>query len=267
MPRLILFLLLAVRVLGEGCDNPGVRIIEERQGDVVRLFVESTNCLDITITLTGELKNMRPSAPLPVTVETRGRPRVPLIELRPGRPGQAWSYRYRYHWQYGSRGGVPDHTAYVLPFAARHRLSQGYRGTFSHQAGSPNENAHDWDMPEGTTVQSAREGTVVGIRQDSTTGGPRATFKSCANYVVIRHADGTYAEYLHLKPQGVQVRLGDEVKAGQPIALSGNTGWSTHPHLHFAVFRAIDGQSRETLPVRFRLKDGSVQTLEKGQTH
>lgn len=265
MSRLILFLLLTVRMLGEGCDDPGVRIVEERQGEAVRLFVESTNCLDIVITLTCDLQNMQPSAGLPLTVETRGRHRVPLIDLRAARPEQPWSYRYRCHWQYGGRGGVPDNTIYALPFAGRHRLHQGYRGNFSHQVGTTNEHAHDWNMPEGTVVQAARGGTVVGIRADSTSGGPRDTFKNCSNYVIIRHTDGTYAEYL--QPQGVRVRLGDEVKTGQPLALSGNTGWSTRPHLHFAVFRTVDGHSRETLPVRFRLKDGSEQNPVEGRTY
>ncbi|AOS43232.1 Murein DD-endopeptidase MepM [Lacunisphaera limnophila] len=267
MRRLLLALLLAVRLAGANCDDPGIRVTEERQGDIVRLYAETTTCLDLTFTLTADLQNIRTSAPLPATVESRGSPRFLLLELRPAAPGQAWSYRYRYHWQYGGRGGEPDDTAYRLPFAGSHRLQQGYRGSFSHQRGSPNEHAHDWVMPVGTPVLAARGGTVVGVRQDSTTGGPSETYKQCANYVIIRHADGTYAEYLHLQTQGVEVRLGDEVQAGQRLARSGNTGWSTNPHLHFAVFRTVDGQTRETLPVRFRLKDGTVQPLHEGRTY
>lgn len=112
-----------------------------------------------------------------------------------------------------------------------------------------------------------RDGMVVGLRQDSNSGGVATRFSQSANHVIIRHHDGTYAEYLHLKQNGAHVNLGDTVQAGQAIALSGNTGYTSRPHLHFAVFRAVDGNTRETLPVKFKTKDGTVQTLEAGKTY
>lgn len=267
--RLILFLLLALRLAGQNCDDPGVRVTAERSGDTVRIFVETANCLDITLTVTPEVQNMRSSVPLPVTIDTRGRNRVDVVTLRRDDRSQPWSYRYRYSWRYGGRGGRPDRTVYALPFAGGtgRRLLQGYGGSYSHQAGSPNEHAHDWDMPEGTTVLAARAGLVVGVRQDSRAGGPSDQFKNCANYVIIRHDDDTYGEYLHLQPGGAIVRLGDRVEAGDAIARSGNTGFSSRPHLHFAVFRALDGARRETLPVQFRTRDGAVVSLQSGKTY
>ena len=92
-------------------------------------------------------------------------------------------------------------------------------------------------------------------------------FKQCANYVVIRHRDGTYAEYVHLQAHGVLVHLGDEVKTGQSLAHSGNTGYSTAPHLHFAVFRTLDGGKRESLPVDFHVRSGAVLSLEEGASY
>lgn len=239
MLRLALLLLLAVRLPGADCDDSGIRILEERTGDGVRLFVQSDNSVDITITLSPELKNLRATTALPVTAESQGRSRFLLAEFKVANPREAWSYRYTHKSEYGSRGGSPDDTAYLLPFAGSHRLSQGYGGSHSHQAGTRNEHAHDWTMPEGTVVLAARAGHVVGVRQDSTAGGPNPAFLNCANFVLIRHADGTYAEYVHLKAGGVRVRIGDQVQAGQPIALSGNTGWTTQPHLHFAVFHTV----------------------------
>ena len=257
------------RLFGTGSDDPGVSIVEERHDGSLRLFVTTTNCLDITITLSAQLQNMGASPAMPVTVETRGQRRLELAAFERLDPGRPWDCRYTYRWNYGGRGGQPDGTVYLLPFEAkaRHKLFQGYHGSFSHQAGSPNEYAHDWDLAVGSVVQAARDGVVVGVRQDSNASGVGDRFRNSANYVMIRHDDGTYAEYLHLKQNGVLVHLGDQVQAGQPIALSGNTGYTSGPHLHFAVFRAIDGNTRETLPVKFKTKDGSIQTLEQGKTY
>jgi len=257
------------RLFGTANDDPGVRVVEERQGNLIRLFVTTDNCLDVTITLSAQLQNMRASAPLPVTVETQGHSRVEICTLQTVDPAQPSSYPFTYSWRYGGRSGRPDGTAYSLPFAAsaHHKLFQGYGGSFSHQVGSPNEYAHDWDLAENSTVQAARDGMVVGVRQDSNAGGVAERFRNSSNYVIIRHRDGTYAEYLHLKQNGALVKLGDAVQAGQAIALSGNTGLTSRPHLHFAVFRVIDGNTRETLPVKFKTKDGTVQTLEQGRIY
>ena len=257
------------RLFGTGSDDPGVSIVEERHEGSLRLFVTTTNCLDITITLSAQLQNMSASSALPLTVETRGQRRLELAAFERLDPRQPWDCRYTFHWNYGGRGGQPDGTVYLLPFEAkaRHKLFQGYQGSFSHQAGSPNEYAHDWDLAAGSIVQAARDGVVVGVRQDSNASGVGDRFRNSANYVIIRHNDGTYAEYLHLKQDGAVVKLGDTVQAGQAIALSGSTGYTSGPHLHFAVFRAIDGNTRETLPVKFKAKDGSIQTLEEGKIY
>jgi murein DD-endopeptidase MepM/ murein hydrolase activator NlpD len=245
-----------------------LRITDERRGDEIHLLLETTHCSDLTITLTAELQNMRSSRPLPLTIETRDHPSMELTTLRIPAAGGAWRYTYHYEWRYGGRGGKPDGTVYELPYrGSTHRLIQGYRGRFSHEQGSPNEYALDWSMPEGTAIRAARGGTVVGVRQDGTTGGASRDFLNCANYVIIRHADNTYGEYLHLQPNGAQVKLGDQVETGQVIARSGNTGFSSGPHLHFAVFRTIDGTARETLPVQFHLADGSVGTLAQGRVY
>jgi murein DD-endopeptidase MepM/ murein hydrolase activator NlpD len=266
---LILFLFSA-GIAVANCDDRAVRIVEDRQGDVVRLRAESDQLLDFTVTLDASLHNMTASRALPVAVEAKGQKTVELAVLRVGDPHSAYYYQYQFQWKYGTRGGVPDNKAvYLLPYRPdeRHVLIQGYFGKFSHYAGSGNEYAYDWAMPVGTTVCAAREGVVVGVRQDSDAGGPYPVFFKCANYVVIRHSDGTYAEYLHLKTDGVRVALGATVQAGQPIGLSGNTGFTSQPHLHFAVFRLGDGLKHETLPVAIKTKAGILPRLTQGQIY
>lgn len=253
------------RAFGRARDDPGVTIVEEATAEGARVVLLSANCLDLTLTFSVEGENLQTAPALPATFDLRDRQRLEVATLQPRVKASPWKYRYTYRWSYGARGGEPDGTVYGLPFApgARHKVIQGYRGNFSHQAGSPNEYAHDWDLAEGTTVIAARGGIVTGVRQDSTAHGVGKRFEQSGNYVIIRHPDQTYGEYLHLQPNGALVKLGETVQAGLPIGLSGNTGNTSRPHLHFAVFRITTLGVRETIPVRFRTADGATETLEE----
>lgn len=265
----LLALIFAVRLGGQNCDDRSVSIKEVREAGVIRLYAETDQCLDASITITLQLENMRASQPTVFTLDTKGRSHVELVKLVQADGRKAWKYNYDFRWYHGGRGGVADATVYQLPFEASRsrRLVQGYHGAFSHQRGTNSEYAHDWDLPEGSLVLAARAGTVVAVRQDSNSGGPADQFKACSNYIIIRHADRTYAEYLHLQHNGILVPLGAEVVAGQPLARSGNTGYSQGPHLHFAVFKVIDGRNRETLPVKFMTKAGAVESLVEGKSY
>ena len=73
------------------------------------------------------------------------------------------------------------------------------------------------------------------------------------NEIEIKHSDGTYAAYSHLKYKGTFVKKGEKVKKGQLIGLSGNTGWSSKPHLDFCVFKKnIKGYKIKT--IKFKIK-------------
>jgi len=74
--------------------------------------------------------------------------------------------------------------------------------------------------------------------------------------VRILHEDGTYGEYAHLNRNSIRVKPGDIVRRGEYIADSGNTGFSSGPHLHFAVIRNI-GMRVESVPVVFEGANGS----------
>ena len=107
-------------------------------------------------------------------------------------------------------------------------------------------------MPIGTDVLAARGGVVFDVAADNYSGGiDPAKNGSEANYVRILHEDGTFSLYAHLNWNTIRVKPGDRVRAGDYIADSGNTGFSTGPHLHFAVQRNI-GMQIESLPVVFR---------------
>ena len=72
------------------------------------------------------------------------------------------------------------------------------------------------------------------------------------------------ANYFHLKKSGSKVKVGDRVYAGDVIALSGNTGWSSGPHLHFQVFSHNEDMEVESIPTKFKTEDGNI-ILKKSQ--
>jgi murein DD-endopeptidase len=90
----------------------------------------------------------------------------------------------------------------------------------------PTHQGLDFKTPEGTPVHAPRAG--VATRLDWKLHGN-------GHCVELRYADGTLAKFLHLS--AIKVRGGARVRAGQVIALTGNTGHSTAPHLHYQLSR------------------------------
>jgi murein DD-endopeptidase MepM/ murein hydrolase activator NlpD len=79
-----------------------------------------------------------------------------------------------------------------------------------------------------------------------------ATCGDAANALVVKHDDGTAAAYLHLNSPYTGVKKGTRVELGQPIALSGSTGWSTGPHLHFqAEVKGCSSWYCQSIPIDF----------------
>jgi murein DD-endopeptidase MepM/ murein hydrolase activator NlpD len=148
-------------------------------------------------------------------------------------------------------------TAYVysLPYArgTSHRVWQGYHSFFSHWGNL----ALDFKMKPGTVIHAARGGVVAGIKDGFKAGGVGRRYAGKENAIVIRHSDSSYAHYLHIKNRGALVRLGDTIKQGQPIAISGNTGFSAFPHLHFEVTCSPHKATNE-IPVRFYTRKGAT---------
>jgi murein DD-endopeptidase MepM/ murein hydrolase activator NlpD len=87
------------------------------------------------------------------------------------------------------------------------------------------------------------------------------------NYVLIRHEDGTLGHYCHLQKGGCLVKVGQTVAAGEAIAHSGNTGFSSGPHLHFCVFKTKNGRERASVPVKFETATDKAITLVSGRAY
>ena len=153
------------------------------------------------------------------------------------------------------KGVLVDDTSYVyaLPYeeGKTFRVIQGYFSRFTHKERA----ALDFNMKRGTNITAAREGIVVRVKEDGTKGGLNKKYRSHGNNIVIEHPDGSRAGYWHLQPNGALVNVGDTVKKGQVIAISGKTGYAFTPHLHFLVWRSGGGQWQQ-VPTRFQTDKG-----------
>ena len=150
----------------------------------------------------------------------------------------------------GDPAARPTAYEYRLPFDyARVRVDQGPGGSFSHND-PQNRYAVDFALAEGTPIVAVREGVVMQVESDFDKAGlNREKYGGRANFIRLLHDDGSMAVYAHLQPVGVQVRTGQRVRLGQRLGLSGNTGFSTAPHLHF-VLQVNRGMRLQSIPFR-----------------
>ncbi len=156
-----------------------------------------------------------------------------------------------------------DSYVYDLPFekGGSHKIIQGYGGWFSHKGIA----ALDFYMPVGTAVFAAREGVVYNFKEDSDEGGPLPAKKNKANYIIIKHADGSYGCYWHLQHNGVVTKKGF-VQKGQLISYSGNTGFVVAAHLHFSVKTKLNYDKDSFVKTKFNTNEG-VLLLKRGKTY
>ena len=178
------------------------------------------------------------------------------------------SVQYRYSYLPGDPDLQPSgNTTYRAPFSLSMNfpVTQTYPDSISHRT-RDSMYAVDLAMPVGTDIVAARNGVVFDVSSTNFEGGPDIDqYADLANLVRILHDDGTYAVYAHLNWNTIRVRPGDRVEAGQYIADSGNTGFSSGPHLHFAVQRNMGGRV-DSLPVVFRGSGGSRVTPYSGSS-
>lgn len=199
------------------------------------------------------LENMRAEPPLPTRVVARARAETPVVTLKP--IGPRWRYAYRIRAVLGDPAAIHQpEQPYAPPFASGQRflISQAFNGKFSHQH-PQSRYAVDIALPLGTPVRAARAGVIMEIAADFLGGGTDPKYQTRANAVRILHADGTMAVYAHLQADSVRVTPGQQVAPGAWLANSGNTGFSTGPHLHFVVQRNV---GMELVSVPFEFADG-----------
>ena len=264
-PLAAALLFLAAVTAGAGdCEGEWICVQVEESPDGVVLSGQNLSDFPLTLTVRVRGHGLAPASRT-VTRTLDGGDLTELLRL-PAEGGSRYRYRYWYDWTVGDRNARHDDSyVYRLPWASgeSYAVLQGYGSSFSHTG--LEHYAVDFDMPEGTPVHAARGGIVARVEESHDIGCWEDGCGRYANYIVILHEDGTTGEYYHLQRDGALVETGERVAAGAPIGLSGNTGHTTMPHLHFAVYRAGEWGRTQSLPVRFSHRDGVTAQPRHGQ--
>jgi len=184
-----------------------------------------------------------------------------LGDIRRAMEKVGYTFRLKYEWVLGDMHAVqaPD-ARYRMPFrdGTTYQITQAPGGPITTHTKPDSQFAIDIPMPEGTPLVAARAGMVIYTESGQVYGAKRPDMLGKANEVKILHSDGTIASYAHLAYGGVHVYPGQRVEEGQQIGLAGSTGYSSGPHLHFAVHtvRRI-GDKVETVSLPFQFYVGN----------
>lgn len=268
LPAVLCFLLATVfygRIAHAACPADWLEFdTESRDGSVLFTGRNLSNA-PITFTMNFKLRGLSASRRTTFTETLQPKQAKPLVTLRRKNPNRSGRYEYDFRCTVGNKDADHnDDVLYLLPYAKgkSYRVLQGFGSRFSHTG--IETYAVDFNMREGTPVHAARGGIVAQVEESHSIGCWKPGCGKYANYIVIIHDDDTTGEYYHLQQNGALVELGQHVEAGQLIGLSGDTGHSTTPHLHFAVYRAGTWGRDHSIPVRFLSQSGIINRPRSG---
>ena len=247
------------------CADDWLGVDEVREGGNIGLHATNLREFPITFTIRVRTSNLIAAGPRTITETLEGEQSRLVMMLKEDGGNRKGRYRISCDWTIGDKDALhDDEQLYLLPYASgkSYRVLQGYGSRFSHRG--LEQYAVDFNMSIGTPVHAARAGVVARIEETNDKGCWDDGCGAFANYIVILHNDGTTGEYYHLAQNGALVEVGDNVVAGEKIALSGNTGHTTMPHLHFAVYRAAEWGNTQSIPVRFLSSAGIVDKPRRG---
>jgi murein DD-endopeptidase MepM/ murein hydrolase activator NlpD len=241
-----------------------VEIVPKKTDDnQIQIFIKNGTKQAHSVELDCELKGMKASDSLPITLFIPPNGELSFVKLKPIDIYKAHSYATSIRYVVGDVSAVHnDSTIYYLPFpkGKKYRVDQGYLGTKTHQ----NQYALDFNMDEGAEIAAIRSGVVTKVVENNDRGCPSESCTQFNNYILITHKDGSIADYSHLRKNGAKVKVGDEVNVGDVIALSGATGWASGAHLHLEVY-TMTWEGQKTIPVNYYLDKEKNGVPEEGQ--
>ena len=248
------------------------RVDTVRVGALEQVIARNDGPAPITIHVALSSENVGTTADWPLTVVVPAHGTVPLGYIAPVDKRLPYRYLFSYTYYVGRIDAAPAADVlyrYPFPDGRAHAITQAHGGRLTSHNNKQNLYAVDFYMPVGTPVVAARAGVVVDVVLQHENGGRDVAFMEQANMITIVHDDGTIAEYAHLSPGEALVSRGERVAAGRLLGYSGNTGYSTGPHLHFVVSRPdVDHGKviRLSLPIQFYGDDTRVAVTPRAGT-
>jgi murein DD-endopeptidase MepM/ murein hydrolase activator NlpD len=185
---------------------------------------------------------------------------TPAPALRPPLRGSAWV---------AFNGlAASDHRRTLIPVDGKARIAQrfaidwmrlGPDGRLFHGDSSANANFYGYGA-EVLAVADARvadlkDGLPENVGSNERSARVVTLDNVVGNFITLDLGQGRFAVYAHLQPGSLKVKLGDRVRAGQALALLGNSGNSDAPHLHFQLVDANSPLGAEGIPYEFEQFD------------
>lgn len=259
----IKYLLIILLLISTLYADKKITTFVKKDGKFLYVYIINKNIFDLTLKVDAKIDFANKSVQKSKIISLKANSKTKVLEVK--RLSNRFKYSSKYKWILGNMNSThDDNYLYRLPYKlnTKQMVSQGFNGNFSHFKQS--KYAVDFALDANTKIYAARAGQVVLVKNDFKKGGNSRKFIKFANQITIKHADGTYASYAHLRYKGSIVKEGDFVQRGQFIGYSGQTGYANGPHLHFIVYKAKNHKERESIKVKFIAKRGIIkEPLEK----
>lgn len=256
-----------VEALAATFEAPEIKLRQQRRDEGIAILANNSyySPVQLSYQLVSTV-NLAPGTQLRGLKVLPARSETELLNVLSSDPSMPMSFEYQFQYIPGD----PDarhapRELYRLPFVAAESflVTQAYPDVATHGHFS-SQHAIDFEMPIGSGVYAARAGTVIDVASDFFQSGTDLEIDGPrANVIRIYHDDGTLGVYAHLNWNSIRVVPGQHVDRGEYIADSGNTGFSTGPHLHFVV-QINSAGSLVSVPVQFAGTGGDAVQLRAG---